>query len=251
MVSYREFKLPKKGKGFRLICAPSKTLKILQRKSLRELYEFHTEAVKGTIIENVQHGFLRMKSPVTGAKRHIGYKTTIMLDLSDFFNTITEDMIPCIIQKDIYFHKEGRYTAQGFVTSPILANIASIPFLTDIESFLISNYKEHAMVSYADDLSISINSEDYTDSKRIIDYIEDAARRFRFKVNTKKTRIKYAKFGYRRILGINVGDDHIRATRKVMQKIRAAHHQEAWRSLGGLTAWSKCSPPKVKHYDKA
>lgn len=65
-----------------------------------------------------------------------------------------------------------------------------------------------------------------------------------FKINRNKTRVRSSVAGYRKILGINVGDDHIRATRKVMRKIRAADHQGNFHSKGGLSSWSKCYLPK-------
>ena len=47
------------------------------------------------------------------------------------------------------------------------------------------------------------------------------------------------------ILGINVGNDHIRASRETMRKIRAADHQGNFHSKGGLTTWSKNLVPKA------
>ena len=245
-LTYREFEIKKKGGKTRKICAPSKELKKVQRKELRELFKYYKKATKGSIIQDTAHGFLRGKSCVTAAKHHIGFKTTIMMDISAFFDTVTEAMIPKHLRKDIFFHKEGRYTAQGFVTSPMLANIASIDMISDIKEYLILHHEDHAFIIYADDLSISINSEDYKVSAEIIRSVTTIIEAYRFKVNAKKTRIKYAKFGYRRILGINVGDTEIRATRKIMRKIRAAKHQKKGPSLGGLTQWSLCKAPTYK-----
>ena len=74
--------------------------------------------------------------------------------------------------------------------------------------------------------------------KKITQYFQS------FKIHSNKTRIRYAKYGYRKILGINVGDNDIKTTRKIMRKIRAANHQENGPSLGGLITWSKLYEPK-------
>lgn len=79
----------------------------------------------------------------------------------------------------------------------------------------------------------------------IIDAVVTFASHNGFSINKNKTRVRCSKAGYRKILGINVGNDHIRASRKTMRKIRAANHQGNFHSKGGLTTWSKCLLPKA------
>ena len=62
-------------------------------------------------------------------------------------------------------------------------------------------------------------------------------------INPKKTRIRHAKFGNRRILGIMV-DDSLKPSRKLKKKIRAARFQRNGPSLGGLVTASRCLRPR-------
>lgn len=124
--------------------------------------------------------------------------------------------------------------------------------LIQINQFLKQVYKEkYAFTVYADDIQISINRImplDRREENIIISKIIDFANLHNLKINKNKTRVRYAKYGFRRILGINVGEDCIRATRKTMKKIRAARHQNNIQSLGGLSAWAMNILPKQKLY---
>jgi len=168
-----------------------------------------------------------------------------MMDISAFFDSVVRTMLPPkIASDDNFYHKDG-YCGQGFATSPILANIAFIPATEDIFNYLNSLAEdEFAFSIYADDIQISTN---FTSSeaiqKLIILPIMQIVENHGFSINDTKTRIRYAKYGYRKMLGINVGNDHIRATRKTMMKIRAAKHRDDSEQLQGLTAWSKMYKP--------
>jgi len=249
--SYKEYLIPKKNKKFRKIVAPSQDLLEYQQSVLPKLEVIYLEKVSGTRISDTAHGFIRGRNCVTASEKHIGYKSTVIMDLSNFFDTVFREMFDTEEYKIIYddnnlFHKSG-YCAQGFATSPILANIALIPAMTEIDDYLSSKFKEYAFTIYADDIQISTNCEE---SEDIIDIIAEPITKIveknGFGINPNKTRIRYSKYGYRKMLGINVGEDHIRATRKTMKKIRAAKHQENGSSLGGLTTWSRCYPPSYR-----
>ena len=100
-----------------------------------------------------------------------------------------------------------------------------------------------AFTVYADDIQISTNYKSLIPT--IIHNVNSFAVNNGFTINRNKTRVRRSINGYRRILGINVGSDHIRATRKTMRKIRAADHQGNYHSKGGLVTWSKNLLPKV------
>ena len=256
--NYAEYLIPKKGKGkFRKITAPSPDLLTYQRSQKKQLEDYLYKTTRKTTIANTIHGFMRNRNCVTGAMQHVKYQTTIMMDISDFFDSVTKDMLPQQFAIDrSLFHQQG-YAAQGFATSPLLANIALLTTLTQIHEMLDDFFEDFAFTIYADDVQVSVNEEDYEEINEIIENITAIVENQGFKINAHKTRIKYAKYGYRRILGVNVGDTHVRATRKTMRKIRAARHQSkhaktpeerrhAASSLGGLITWSKCIKPK--HY---
>ena len=256
--NYTEFKIPKKSGGFRTVCAPSITLLKYQRGKLSKLEYLYTKNAKEMNVNNIAHGFLSYRNCITGAEQHIGYKTTLMMDISNFFNSITKtkilDNLPngliSKLKNKAYYNDIGE-VAQGFATSPIIANIYSLPIIARIKYALQSLFNrledsDFAFTMYADDIQISFNQEDKKTINSIKAIVTEAFNEYELDINEKKTRVRFAKFGYRRILGVNVGDTEIRATRKVMRKIRAASHQENFSSLGGLIGWSECKRPMSK-----
>ena len=244
-MSYRTFKVPKKSGGFRLVASPSAGLKLKQKKETAYLEKiFRNILWANPDIHQVPHGFMTGRGATTAARRHIGFNSTIMMDISDFFDSVHIDMLPDSVKNPIFFNQQG-YCMQGFPSSPMVANIALVPVMKEIQQYLAEIEEKFAFTIYADDIAISINSENHENIK---EFVKNVLEKHNFKVNLKKTRVKYAKFGYRRILGINVGDDHIRATRKTMKKIRAARYQKNGSSLGGLTTWSRCIVSKKNFY---
>ena len=263
MAFYRDFSIPKKNGKPRLISAPDRDLKKKQRMLLPMLYRIHRKLVMDMNLKDIQHGFIPGKNCVTAAKKHIGFKYTTQLDISDFFNSCFIDEHfkdqDGIFKENFYkkymkslFHREG-YCAQGFVTSPILANIASLDAILLVKNRLEilfgnnmeesnSNSKKFAFTIYADDIQISYNQK-YL-KKDIINIVESSFLEYKFEINKRKTRTRVSDCGFRKILGINVGESEIRGTRKTMRKIRAANHQGNFHSKGGLIAWSNCNKPK-------
>ena len=263
MSGYRDFVIPKKNGKPRLISAPSPELKKTQKYLLNGLYRIHRRLVLSMNLKDIQHGFIPGKNCVTAAKKHIGFKYTTQLDISDFFNSCFLDLhfkdSNGIFKENFYkkymkslFHNEG-YCAQGFVTSPILANIASLDAILLVKNRLEllfenyktesnSNLKKFAFTIYADDIQISYNQK-YL-KKDIINIVESSFLEYKFEINKRKTRTRVSDCGFRKILGINVGETEIRGTRKTMRKIRAANHQGNFHSKGGLIAWSNCNKPK-------
>ena len=259
-LSYRDFLIPKKNGKPRRISAPSKELLKYQHNLMPGLYAYHQKKEREFNCENIQHGFIPNRNCVTAATQHIGFKHTIIMDLSNFFDSVNTSFFPKTITRYSHlFHKEG-HCAQGFASSPILSAIASLPMVNEIKQYLTTihtntvnnmdrlepgvDYTSHAFTIYADDLQFSTNCTKLL--KPIIETVTSIAESHGFKINRNKTRVRNAVNGYRRILGINVGSDHIRATRKTIRKIRAADHQGNYHSKGGLTTWSLCKFP-TKH----
>jgi hypothetical protein len=260
---YDEFKIRKKNKKkFRKIVAPSPALKHYQRAARHKLAWFFAKEAERHNIYQYFHGFIKGKNAVTGAYSHIGFTTTLMMDLSNHFDNIKQFMFDEYMfeQLDLnpayLFHKSGKYAAQGFPSSPMLANIALIPFVVAIVSYLNDTIGSDnwALTIFADDITISYNNQDKYDTiwKDIRKHITNLAEQFGFEINKSKTRVRFAKYGWRRILGINVGDKSIRATRKTIKKIyrlqkklkngeipKDEYNSEIAR-LGGLSTWSKC-----------
>lgn len=242
-LTYRRFELPRKGKAPRQICAPSKELLKVQRAALPRLERAFWKRAEEHEVNEVFHGFLKNRNCVTAAQQHIGYDATLMMDISAFFDSVTQEHTRVTTVSG--YTIEGT-CGQGFATSPILANLGIVHIASAIKKYLQDTYTDYAFTIYADDIQISINSSDpYTECQSIADIVTAAFEYNGFQIHPHKTRIRLAKHGYRRILGINVGNDHIRATRKTMRKLRAAKHQGNHASAGGLTVWSQCLRPKA------
>lgn len=248
-MEYKEYVIPKKGGKTRKIVAPDAELKTYQRGELRSLEAIFKKESKihGILDYDLFHGFLHGKNCVTAATKHIGYEATVMMDISNFFDSVFANHISPIYKLDSkLFHREG-HAAQGFPSSPMVANIAAVPVMAEIAMKVRSLEADAAITIYADDVTISVNN------RAVIPIVQRIVKRafntHGFTINERKTRVKYAKHGYRRILGVNVGDYGVRATRKTMRKIRAARHQSkksihAARSCGGLMTWSQCILPR-------
>lgn len=257
-LEYTEFAIPKKNGKVRRIFAPSPELLFVQQSLLPGLNSALTSIERSEGISGILHGFVKNRNPVTAATKHIGYDLTMMMDISNFFDSVTSLHLA---NQERSLRTVGRYlgnclhyeagsvkgfTAQGFATSPILANISITPIVKEVKEYLDEKFEgRYAFTIYADDIQISINSTDFiSETERIKEVVYYLFESEGFEMNERKTRIRHAKFGHRRILGVNVGDDRLYASRKTIRKMRAAKHQGNGPSLGGLTTWSKCLLPK-------
>lgn len=244
--SYREFHIKKRNGKTRRICAPSPDLLRAQRAALpvlenrfltRELDEFGTA--------NIFHGFVKNRNIVTCALNHVNKAHTITLDISNCFDSITKEMLEQegLTVSPLYFHENGSL-AQGFATSPILANYYLISPIRDVIN-TIRAYDDTAVITvYADDIQISISETNYEFQNLYKAIVTKIFKKYGLTINPSKTRTHHAKYGNRRILGIMVGST-ISPSRKLKGKIRAARHQKNGPSLGGLVTASRMYLPKA------
>lgn len=247
-MTYEEFKIPKKSGGFRKITAPDKELLKYQRSKLPTLEVLWNDISSEYGVDNVQHGFITNRNCVTAAENHIGFAATISMDIADFFDNVTTTNIEAFsseMASDTYFYHEEGYCSQGFATSPILCNIALIPALSHINEYLMANFDDYAFTVYADDIAISINHNNYNEINDTISAVNVIMVQHEFKLKHSKTRVRYAKHGFRRILGVMVGETGMKVPRKIKYKLRAAKFQQNGPSIGGLTTWSKLEIPKA------
>lgn len=253
--TYSEFVIKKKNGKIRKIVNPSPELKKYQRSRLKHLtHEFMRLAGD---LHTKFHGFVPYRNSRTACEHHIGFEATTMFDFTDFFDTVTRKHLKAAGLKlnpddDQYlFHKDG-YCGQGFPTSPMLANIAIIPLISELDSLLRANLGtgNYAITVYADDIQISTNKVGPMYLKSLKETVEQVVKTHNLVLNPNKTRTKYTKYGARRILGMNVWDDKITATRKTNRKVRAVRNQvdkgqPKGQVLGGLRNWQNCPRPKM------
>lgn len=253
-MTYEEHVIKKKSGKLRKIVAPDPELKQYQKSRIPYLYKEFKKLASSNGVLHSFHGFLPNRNAVTAAHMHIGFNTTIMFDLENFFDNVVEHHL--YIQglelsekdKDLLLHKLG-YAAQGFPSSPMVANIAAIPIIEEIKRKMKGIHKKYVITIYADDIQISINTEDKQSIDKIKENVIIASSSFGFKINPNKTRVRFQKYGYRKILGLNVGRNDIQPTRKTNRKVRAVAQQvskgtDKGCNLGGLRTWQKCKYPK-------
>ena len=237
---YTEHEIPKKGGKVRKIVSPDDDLKEYLRSKLKGLFKYYRQYAKMFgVLEDI-HGFVPGKNCKSAASLHIDYPLTIMMDISAFFDSVTRSHIPSSsLVTDEMFHKEG-YAAQGLPTSPMLANISIVPIISRIKYRFLKEFgwSTYSLTVYADDLQISLTSENVDDISKAIEIVTQEFNKKSFRINKSKTRVRRASNGYRRILGINVGLEGLKATRSTRRKMRAAKHQDKMQSYGGHLSWS-------------
>jgi Reverse transcriptase (RNA-dependent DNA polymerase) len=234
-------KIPKKTKGkFREIAVPTNEEKLIYYNHLSYLNNICVQSFEKN---QVVHGFVQKRSPVTNASLHIGFRFTLRFDLSDFFDTVKPHHLKNKIKQEVIkdcFPNDRAY--QGLPTSPAIANIAAI----DMDNAIIKKIKEHKIVytRYADDLTFSFN--EYEHVAFIKSNIKNIVSRCGFKLNENKTWLQDSKYGNRIITGLSVSENKVSATRKSKRKLRAAIHQNNKRSIKGHKEWQKVKLPSVK-----
>jgi hypothetical protein len=224
----KKITIPKKNGTERLIYACSK----------KETAKFRS------ILQNINqndlkyaYGFIKGRNIVSAAKQHIDRDVTISMDLKDFFDTVKLSQVEGKIEqyqittnKDGYRSKTDIFDEcfpdgaprQGLATSPAIANIAGKAIDDSIVRALKKLGIRCAYTRYADDICVSINGTGKDIIDKVMTKMRNCIIRCGFKVNEKKTRIQYAKYGRRQILGIMVDNDNVYISRKTRRKARSA-----------------------------
>lgn len=213
---YQEFVIAGKRGKSRRISAPSRSLKIRQRWILDHiLYQIP--------VAECCEGFLKEHSIYTNAKKHIGYKQNLNIDIKDFFPSITQERVSQVFY-EMGYGKEAadcfasiccheKRLPQGAPTSPYLANIVC----RDMDGQLMAFAKKSGLVytRYADDMSFSGDCE----LSELYEEIEGIILKNGFVVNAEKTRI-YKGNRRKLITGIVVKEDGLSVPRNYKRKLR-------------------------------
>lgn len=267
-MSLRIFSLRKKSGAYRTIAAPDDAQKLM----LRALVGPLTDRARQLDVDGVMHGFARARSPVTAARRHIGRRYTLGMDLTDFFDGVTSThlrgKIPAatIAQIMPVAAIDGRDTTrcwQGLPTSPAAANIAAAAMdrailtrlakitaampLPEVDGVTDITTTPDTIIytRYADDLTFSFDRPETR--KTLLAEIPQITSRCGWRVNANKTRFMPASAGRREICGVLIdGDGSLHARRSCRRKLRAAQHQRNTISAAGLTEWCALKLPRVR-----
>lgn len=267
---YITFAIPKRTGGKRLIMAPKRRLKRVQRELLDLL-------VGKLPVSEHAHAFRRGRSIRTGAEPHVGRLFVLKLDLKDFFPSVTFARVrglliaygysfpvattlavllteaerqPVQIEGDVFHVPVGaRYCVQGAPTSPALCNA----LVLRLDHRLAGLARKHNLnfTRYADDLTFS-GEMDRASAAKVRVLVQRIVSEEGFVVNAAKTRLMGR--GARQAVTGVVVNQVLGLSRKTRRRIRAAKHQmgkleavEFWeqqRWLEGKLAYLNMLNPK-------
>lgn len=170
---YKDFEIPKKNGGNRLIQSPTPRLKVLQRGLAKLLYECVEEinSAKATK-SSISHGFQKGRSILTNASPHRARRYVLNFDLEDFFPSINfgrvrgffikssafkldEDVATVVAQ--IACHNNA--LPQGSPCSPIISEL--IAQRLDMKLVQVAKKHKCTFTRYADDITFSSNQSDF------------------------------------------------------------------------------------------
>lgn len=234
--SYVSFEIPKKSGEMRLIEAPNKKLKLIQR-GIKERLDslFHPE--EGA------HGFVKGRSIQTNARLHTGQAWILNLDIAGFFPSIKRGRIKAIFQLDPFGLSEGgagilaelctRDLAlpQGAPTSPTITNI--VVRRMDRKLQALADHYGCIYTRYADDITFSAAS------KKLLEVVLNRTERILkvegFTIQASKTRIHPSSFR-QEVTGLIV-NDQVNTPRKYRRQLRATLN--AWEREGMSVAMER------------
>ena len=153
---YTSFRLPKRGGGSRVIHAPSRDLKHIQRWIARYV-------LAQIPLHQDVHGFRTGRTIVTNAKPHVGQPSILRLDITDFFGSTPAAKAQSVFARLGYTRSltqaftrlatlQGALP-QGAPTSPALANAVAGPL--DRRLAGAATAYDATYTRYADDVTFS------------------------------------------------------------------------------------------------
>lgn len=242
VMHYVRFAVPKRSGGERIIMAPKRRLKALQRVLLDQL-------VSKLPCSEVAHGFRPGRSVRSGAEAHVGKAVVVHMDLKDFFPSVhfgrvrgmfisygysfpvastlaalmTEaDRQPVEVDNTIYHVPVGsRHCVQGAPTSPAICN--AIVLRMDRRLQGLAQALGFAYTRYADDLAFSSDQKEKIGC--LLGGVTRIVREEGFAVNERKTRVM-RRGGRQRVTGVTVNET-LGLSRGERRLLRAQIHRLA------------------------
>jgi len=217
---YRKVKLPKKNGGVRIISAPLRDLKQMQKIILEHFLKKLPVSEHATAYK--EGGTIRKNASV-----HCGKKYLLKLDIEDFFDCISAERVYKSAFHTQYFpQKIGKiltrlctkngYLPQGAPTSPMLSNLVMRPF-----DMVMGNWcKKHNIgyTRYCDDITFSADVPlyvVYVKAKSLLEKMD-------FCLNEEKT--KFIRSSNRQVVtGLTV-NECIHVTADYKRKLRQEIH---------------------------
>lgn len=221
---YQTFERPKRSGGKRVITAPRKTLRALQRDILRQL-----EREAAGQPEESAHGFVPGRSTLTNAQPHAGQAVVVNLDIRGFFPSTPLRLIQRAVRRAVgerlsipvvYLLADicayGGALPTGAPTSPWLANVV----LAGADKALAKVAAAAGLqyTRYADDLTFSGGDG----AVGMIRFAERVLGGLGYELDPKK--INIFRRGRRQVVTGLVVNERVNLPRQVRRRIRAAVH---------------------------
>ena len=182
---YYSFKIPKRKGGFRQIDAPIDELKEIQDTILHLFIN-----ILNILPHNAAHAYVKGRSTITMAQKHKNNNCIIKLDIKDFFNSITANILREQLLKQEIFIKINELCDKNFINllvliatkngtlvqgnplSPFLSNMIMLDFDHRLTK-AISTHRipYYTYTRYADDIYLSAPKFRY--SKKVVNFIDN------------------------------------------------------------------------------
>jgi RNA-directed DNA polymerase len=244
---YHHFSIAKGSGKLRLITAPDKRLKMLQRKLAPLLDQLYR-------VRNPVHGFVPDRSVKSNAEAHLDRKFVVNLDLKDFFPSITEARVSGVLRALGVDHRVSEivarlccyngYLPQGAPTSPVLSNM--ICYRLDTMLLQIAKASRAIYTRYADDITFStfqtpaglfegaVPPAGHFEPQALAANLGQAVVSNGFSINPDKAH--YADRHARRVVtGLKI-NELINVDRRFVRNLRAALHAAETLGVGGAQA---------------
>ena len=232
--------IKKRSGGWRLIEAPKQKLKQVQTQILREILDRVPP-------HDCAHGFVRRRSIVTNARRHVGQRAVLKLDLEDFYANVgfsrvvgifrglgysreaaiwlgrlTTSQVPSNLHfpetlSSAFFPFLRRHLPQGAPSSPALANLSA--YGLDVRLSGLANSYAVEYTRYADDLTFSGSQRFIRALPVFIPLTSQIIRAERFRVNRKKRKV--VRNNQRQVVAGVVVNAHTNMSRPEFDRLKA------------------------------
>lgn len=214
--NYEEIIIHKKSGGLRFLYAPSKELKSIQKRILKNVLEEKK-------LSRYSYAYRKKVSVLDNAKPHVKKDVIVKLDINDFFDNITFSMVyDSCFNETLYPKKMGMLFTnlcvynnrlpQGAPTSGFISNIVLRNFDEKVGSYC--EKRKISYTRYSDDLTFSGNFN----VKDLIKYVNKLLYEYNFRLNKKKIKV-VSKKTRQQVTGIVV-NDKVNIRRNYKRKIR-------------------------------
>lgn len=232
---YRVYKITKRSGGRRQIEAPRRFIKLIQRWIYLNI--LNTKQLPDNIT-----GFVRGKNIFTNAEPHKTNKNLMVIDIKDFFPSVSSKVVFNIFKDFGFPTKVNRLLTglctydsrlpQGAPTSPSLANLAF--HSVDLKLIDLSKGWECSYTRYSDDIAFSGNTPFLSEDKK---EVRSILKKAGFKINLRKSRIIGS--GGRQILTGLVVNQNALPLRYKRRQWRALFHQVSLKPINYVGQYSK------------